>query len=101
MSQGGGSSVHTAGCSPGWLPPLSVSLEGAKAAPPPLALQPSACEIMWGPFTSEASSPVGLPESSPIGLQRQMLWGIVFPDPQAGESNMGLRTHCSERTSTV
>ena len=69
--------------------------------PPPLALQPSACEIMWGPFTSEASSPVGLPESSPIGLQRQMLWGIVFPDPQAGESNMGLRTHCSERTSTV
>ena len=72
-----------------------------KLPPPPLALQPSACEIMWGPFTSEASSPVGLPESSPIGLQRQMLWGIVFPDPQAGESNMGLRTHCSERTSTV
>lgn len=68
---------------------------------PALALQPSVCEIVCGPFKREVSSPVGLPESSPTGLQRQMLWGIVFPDPQAGESNMGLRTHSSERTSTV
>ena len=107
MSQDSSSSVHRAECSPVRLPPVSVSPEWATASPRlqgvsktskvglaqasiKLLLWP--CEIVCVPFKSEVSSPVRLPESSPIGLQRQMLWGIVFPDPPAGESNMGLRT---------
>ena len=61
------------------------------------ALRPSVHEALCVPFESKVSispSPVGLLQLSPIGLQSQMLWGLVFlvPDPQAGEPDMELRT---------
>ena len=51
------------------------------------ALGRRACEILCAPFKSEVLiSPnlVGLLQSSPAGLQGQMLWGLVFPvlDPR-------------------
>ena len=43
---------------------------------------------------SFSPSPVELPWSRPTGLQSQMLRGLIFPmsDPQAGESEVVLRT---------
>lgn len=44
------------------------------------ALGPGAHEILCVPFRSESIplSPVGLPQLSPVDLQKQMLWGLVF-----------------------
>ena len=42
---------------------------------------------------SVSPSPVELLQSSPSGLQSQMLWGLLLPmpDPSAGEPNVRLR----------
>ena len=50
------------------------------------ALGPGVHEILCVPFKSEVSNspnPVGLLQLTPVGLQCQMLWGLVFlvPDP--------------------
>ena len=53
-------------------------------------LGPGTCEILNVPFKGEASippCPVRLLQLSPTGLQRQMLWELIFPvvDPWAEE----------------
>ena len=61
------------------------------------ALGPSAHEILCEPFKSEifiSPNPVELLQSSPTGLQSQMLWGLLFavPDPPGGGPDVGDRT---------
>ena len=58
---------------------------------------PEAHESLCAPFKSEVSispSSLGLPKVSPAGLQRQVLWGFIFPvqDPWAQVPSMGLRS---------
>ena len=61
------------------------------------ALGPGTCKTLCASSkngVSASPSPVELLQSSPAGLQSQMLWGLLplMPDPQAGEPDMGLRT---------
>ena len=61
------------------------------------ALGPGMREILCVPFESEVSippNPVKLLQSSPTGLQNQVLWGLLFPilDPWAGRPAVGFRT---------
>ena len=65
-------------------------------------LGPCAHEMLYTLSTSGISvspSPLEFPWSSPIGLQNQMLWGLLLPlpDPQAGEPDRRLRTLLSEK----
>ena len=58
-------------------------------------LGPSAHKTFCAPSKSGVSiSPEEFLQSSPTGLQSQMLWGLLLlmPDPQTGESDLGLIT---------
>ena len=53
-------------------------------------------EVLRAPFKSGVSvspSPVGLLKLRPMGLQSEVLWGLIFlvQNPQAGETDGGLR----------
>ena len=64
---------------------------------PLFPLGPGVPETLYAPSKSRVSvspSPVEFLLSNPTGLQSQMVWGLLLPmpDPQAGESDVGLRT---------